>query len=212
MTFYIINRILSFIVIYLISYLGFYISRYNKYSSFIPALSIIWFTIVFYCGNTLFDFLFPDKTAEIDYAVLYYGLKGLPLMILVTEIIRYVFFRRKVNFFRKSNWIQVVIFSIYPILSILSFTFYTGYGFLDIAPLLFIGFVAADKLIILIYQNFFKYTLFKILLVCIFFDYGSYEIIGEILIVVTDCLTGYIFLKAKQDTQLRCSLKAIWFR
>lgn len=90
LTFYLISRLAVFIFIFFISRLSFYSFRKNKYSSFIPLLSYIWLLIIFY----YYEPLLPELNAIGD-MVIFCGSMLFPVLLLVTEAIRFIFFFSK---------------------------------------------------------------------------------------------------------------------
>lgn len=215
-TIYFYSRIILFFLINGISWLSFYTARNNKYKYLIPILSIIWFPIAFYNSNTILDYLVPATTL-IDYGTYYYGLILVPFSLLLIEGIQTLQFtkHKKLYKYTKSSLAQAFFLSLYPLFSIFSIVFYARsglYEYLNMGPLVFIGIAFLDKVITLKYNCFIRQTVIKILLASIFLNYSSYEIIGEIIILMTDCLTGYILLQAKHDVKLRCFFKAMKYR
>lgn len=198
LTFYLISRLAVFIFIFFISRLSFYSFRKNKYSSFIPLLSYIWLLIIFYN----YELLFPELNAIGD-MVIFCGSMLFPVLLLVTEAIRFIFFSQKIHTWENSNWLQVILLSFIPVLSIMSFVYYIEYGFLDIEPLGLIGLILIDKIILLIMERFYMQTTIKVIAATCLLYFGSYYIRGQLIILVTDCLIGYVLLQTKHERELK---------
>lgn len=190
------------VIIYLLSYFCFYVFRNNKYSPNLPFLSILWFPVLL-IPNT-WDYLFPGSgIVNVDLLILLYGGIGLPLGFLFTSSIPFLFFDKKPHTYTNSSRIQVLLISFLPVFMLISYLYYYSFGFLPLEPLELIILIFIDKIIIVRYQYFFKQTILKILVIPFFLYYGPFRIIGEIIILATDCLIGYVVLQASRDKELK---------
>lgn len=207
----IISRVLLMIFIYLVCYLSFYIFRDNKYYIISPCISILWLLNLAYnekIGVWVCSYVIEPP----DIIIWIFGSRGLAIAFFITEVIRFTFLSRT-KIYTNSNWIQVVVLSFYPILLIINYEYFYEYEFLSF---LFIFVIIIDKIITLKYEYFIKQTILKVIIVMILSfllhnDVPQY-IIGDIIILITDCLTGYILLHGKYDVKLRCFLKAMKLR
>lgn len=198
LTFYLIIRLVVFIFIFFISRLSFYSFRKNKYSSFIPLLSYIWFLVIYYNS----ELLFPELTS-LENIVIFYGFMIFSVILLVTESIRFIFFSQDTHTWKYSNWLQVILLSFIPVFSIMSFVYYIEYGFLDIEPLGLISLILIDKIILLLMERFYMQTTIKVIAVaCLLYLTPNY-IKEQLIILVTDCLIGYVLLQTKQERKLK---------
>lgn len=209
----IISRILLILFIYFMSILSFYTFRNNKFSILTPYISILWLIILAFNEN-LWPCLFPNYGVfPPDIWVLVFGSIGLALALLFTGAIPYLIIEKKACTYTKMSCFQTILLSFFPVFMIISYVYYYGYEFLELAPVLFVVLVIIDKLILLIFEYYFVQTILKVMIVLTISIYLNYKvpayILGEIIILTTDCITGYVLLQAKQDKSLKVFVKKI---
>lgn len=195
------------------SFLSFYTFRNNKFSIFTPYICILWLIVLAYNEN-LWLYLFPGYGIfPPDIWVLVFGSISIALALLFTGAIPYLFIEKKACTYTKMSCFQTILLSFFPVFMIISYVYYYGYEFLDLAPVLFVVLVIIDKLILLIFEYYFIQTILKAVIVLTISIYLNYKvpdyILGEIIILTADCITGYILLRAKQDKSLKVLVKQI---
>lgn len=200
---YIAPRILLFILIYLFSCLSFYTSHDNKLCYKIPCISILWFPIILIEDLWYYLFYEPGLIFPTDIIFLLFSCAGLTLAFLITEAIVVLRFDNKPQIYSKTSWLEAIIISFFPVCLVISCLHYDASEFLGLSPFAFIILIIIDKILILKYNNFLRHTILKVLIVSFFLDYKAIDIAGEVIILITDCLLGYVLLKAKKDEGIK---------
>lgn len=190
-----VSKIVIVVAIYLFSYFAFFTLRGNKYSKFLPFLSAVWFLIIIRFEDIL-DSMFTVLGTDIITSA--YALFLLPIAFVITGLIRLNSCSAKSNYHSKHSWIEIIIMSQLPVLLLLSYLHYFEYQFLGLEPIIFLLIVLIDKVLILMGNAYFLQTGFKLLVLTRVIFNNSYHIPGDMIVLITDCMIGYIILQAKQ--------------
>lgn len=192
-----VSKVSILVVIYLFSYFGFFTLRDNKYSKFLPFLSVAWFLIIIlFLYQGILDSMFT--VLGTDMVTLVYALSLLPTAFIFTGLIRLNSYSAKSNNETKHSWIEIIIMSQLPVLLLLSYLHYFEYQFLRLDHIIFFLIVLIDKVLILMGNAYFLQTGFKLLVFTRIIFNNSYHIPGDMIVLITDCMIGYIILQAKQ--------------
>lgn len=168
----------------------------NYYAIYYPFLAVLWF-FVFFLGVKYYYFientLFYD--ISIDIAAYFYGMIILSILLISVGVLLLVSNYKKKLTYEKVDWRECIILSPFPIALLYSAIAYRGDAFFDVPFLVFIIAVVIDKIIIIIDKHYVVHTGVKILLLLIFIKWSDTRILAQLLIVITDCMFGYVILQ-----------------
>lgn len=168
----------------------------NRYAIYYPFLAALWFGTVFLemeYDNSIENTLFYD--IRIDLAVYFYGMIILPVLLFFIGIFLIIVKKWKKLTYEKKDWKECIILSPFPIALLYSAIAYRGGAFLDVSLKVFIIAIIIDKLILIVHKHYFIHTGLKILLLLIVIKWSEISVLAQLLIVITDCMFGYVILQ-----------------
>lgn len=200
---FIANKILIVFIIFLFSYLGFYSIRNNKRSIFLPFLSTLWLPVIF-LSELFLTILFSDSfSGNNDIAVFGLSLICLPIGFTIAGFIQLDSYLKSPPYYTKHNWLEIILLSLLPAFLLLSYLFYYKNEFSYLESFVFIGLILFDKLVLLNFQYYFIQTGLKILFITYFIYAYSYYPIESLIILITDCMLGYVLYGFIENYRLK---------
>lgn len=200
----------TFLSVILLSYFTVYSLRKNQCITYYPFLAAIWFlTLIleFTCDNLVLNNLFNHINTDI--ILFYYGDIILPISLIVYGIVLLFINHWKKPVYEKIDWKECIILSPFPIALLYSAIAYRGDAFIEIPLLVFITAVVIDKIILILDTHYFIHTGLKILFLLIVFKWSETRILAQLLIVITDCMFGYVILQFISSIRWKRSKKGL---
>lgn len=182
----------------------------NCYVIYYPFLAALWFC-TFFLGSKYDSFientLFYD--VRIDIAVYFFGTIILPIFLISIGVLLIIIDDKKKLTYEKVDWKECIILSPFPIALLYSAIAYRGDAFIEIPFLVFITAVVIDKIILILDTHYFIHTGLKILFLLIVIKWSETRVLAQLLIVITDCMLGYVILQFISSIRWKRSKKGL---